>query len=124
MANRDDEYKEIFLAEALDNFEEVNRLMTHLEKHSTDKETIHALFRITHTLKGNASGMGFNGIAEISHVLEDLFGEIREGRILVDETLFSMLYKAVDVLGNLIRAIRDRRTPAISSRQTFCVCVR
>lgn len=107
MANRDDEYKEIFLAEALDNFEEVNRLMTHLEKHTGDKETIHALFRITHTLKGNASGMGFTGIAEIAHVLEDLFGEIRDGRIHVDESLFSMLFKAVDVLGNLIRAIRD-----------------
>jgi len=107
MANRDDEYKEIFLAEALDNFEEVNRLMTHLEKHTSDKETIHALFRITHTLKGNAAGMGFTGIAEMSHVLEDLFGEIREGRIRVDESLFSMLFKAVDVLGSLIRAIRE-----------------
>jgi len=107
MANRDDEYKEIFLAEALDNLEEINRLMTHLEKNTSDKETIHALFRITHTLKGNASGMGFVGIGEMSHVLEDLFGEVRDGRIQLDEALFSMLFKAVDVLGNLIRAIRD-----------------
>ena len=107
MANRDDEYKEIFLAEALDNFEEVNRLITHLEKHAGDKETIHALFRITHTLKGNALGMGYSGIAEMSHVLEDLFGEMREGRVLMDEPLFAMLFKAVDVLGNLIQAIRD-----------------
>lgn len=107
MANRDDEYKEIFLAEALDNLEEINRLMTHLEKQSGDKETLHALFRITHTLKGNASGMGFTGISEMSHVLEDLFGEMREGRIGMDESLFTMLFKAVDVLGNLIHAIRD-----------------
>lgn len=107
MANRDDEYKEIFLAEALDNLEEINRLMTHLEKNVNDKETLHALFRITHTLKGNASGMGFTGISEMSHVLEDLFGEVREQRILLDETLFTMLFKAVDVLGNLIRAVRE-----------------
>lgn len=107
MANRDDEYKEIFLAEALENFEEVNRLITHLEKHAGDRETIHALFRITHTLKGNASGMGYAGIAEMSHVLEDLFGEMREGRILIDEQLFAMLFKAVDVLGSQIHAIRD-----------------
>ncbi|MEJ1237080.1 chemotaxis protein CheA [Chryseolinea sp. T2] len=107
MANRDDEYKEIFLAEALDNFEEVNRLITHLEKHAGDKETVHALFRITHTLKGNALGMGYSGIAEMSHVLEDLFGEMRDGRVLMDESLFAMLFKAVDALGNLIQAIRD-----------------
>lgn len=107
MANREDEYKEIFLAEAIGNLEEVNRLVTVLEKHVADKETINALFRITHTLKGNAAGMGFTGISEISHVLEDLFGEARDGKIVLDEALFSVLFKAVDVLGSLIHAVRD-----------------
>ncbi len=107
MKNKDEEYKEIFLAEALDNFEEINRLLTHLEKNPSDKNTIHALFRITHTLKGNASGMGFTGIAEMAHVLEDLFGEVRDGRILLDENLYASIFKAVDVLGHLINAIKD-----------------
>jgi len=107
MKNKEDEYKEIFLAEALDNSEEINRLLTNLEKNLSDKNTIHALFRITHTLKGNAAGMGFTGIAEMAHVLEDLFGEVRDGRILLEPELFSSVFKAVDVLGGLINAIRD-----------------
>jgi two-component system, chemotaxis family, sensor kinase CheA len=107
MRNKEAEYKEIFLAEAMDNFEEINRLLTHLEKNKTDKKTIHALFRITHTLKGNASGMGFTGIYEMAHVLEDLFGEVRDGRILMDENLFSTIFKATDALGSLINAIKD-----------------
>jgi two-component system chemotaxis sensor kinase CheA len=107
MKDKEEEYKEIFLAEALDNFEEINRLLTVLEKNPGDKNTIHALFRITHTLKGNAAGMGFTGIAEIAHVLEDLFGEIRDGRIALDTALFSSIFKGVDVLGNLINAIKD-----------------
>lgn len=106
---KEEEYKEIFLAEALDNHEEINRMLTVLEKNASDMNTIHALFRITHTLKGNAAGMGFSIIAELAHVLEDLFGEVRNGRLVLDSHLFSSVYKGVDVLGELINAIRDNR---------------
>src|SRR6516162_4418119 len=98
MKSKEEEYKEIFLAEALDNFEEINRQLITLEKSKSDKATIHALFRITHTLKGNAAGMGFSSIAEIAHVLEDLFGEMRDGKIRLDDNIFTSLYKGVDTL--------------------------
>jgi two-component system chemotaxis sensor kinase CheA len=104
---KDQEYKEIFLAESLENFEEINRLLTQLEKHPSEKNTLHALFRITHTLKGNAAGMGFTGIAELAHVLEDLFGEVRDGNIVMDRPVFEPVFKGVDVLGALINAVRD-----------------
>lgn len=108
MKNKDEEYKEIFLAEAMDNFEEINRLLTNLEKNPTDKNIINALFRITHTLKGNAAGMGYTAIAEIGHVLEDLFGEVRDGRITLMQDTFTSVFKAADVLGHLINAIKDQ----------------
>jgi two-component system chemotaxis sensor kinase CheA len=107
MKGKEEEYKEIFLGEALDNFEEINRLLTNLEKDPREKNTLHALFRITHTLKGNAAGMGFQGIGEMAHVLEDLFGEVRDGRIILDENLFASVFKGVDTLGSLINAVRD-----------------
>lgn len=109
MKNKDEEYREIFLAEALEQYEEINRLLTVLEKNTGEKKTIHALFRITHTLKGNASGMGFTGIAEIAHVLEDLFGEVRENKVALDDQIFATVFKAVDVLGHLISAVRDNK---------------
>jgi two-component system chemotaxis sensor kinase CheA len=108
MKNKDEEYQEIFLAEAIDNFEEINRLLTHLEKNPSDKNAVHALFRITHTLKGNSAGMGYTAIAEMGHVLEDLFGEVREGRIVIDNNLYNTIFKGVDVLGQLINAIKDK----------------
>ncbi|MBY0425804.1 MAG: Hpt domain-containing protein, partial [Cytophagales bacterium] len=108
MVNKEAEYKEIFLAEAQENYAEINRLLTCLEKDYSDKSTMQALFRITHTLKGNAAGMGFLGIAEMAHVLEDLFGEVREGKISLEATMFGSIFKAVDVLGNLINSIQDQ----------------
>ena len=107
MKEKENEYREIFLAEALGNIEEVNRLLTILEKSGNESNTINALFRITHTLKGNASGMGFTAIAEMAHVLEDLFGMMREGTFSFQSDLFGTIYKGVDVLSKLIDAIRD-----------------
>ena len=104
---KEDEYKEIFLAEALDHHEELNRLITALEKKPTDTSAINAIFRITHTLKGNAAGMGFSGIAELSHTLETLFGEIRDQRLSLMADIFTALFKAIDVLGALIRSVQD-----------------
>ncbi len=106
---KDNEYREIFLAEALENFTEINRLLTVLEKNTNDTKAVQALFRLTHTLKGNATGMGFENIAELAHVMEDLFGEVRENRIQLGEEIFTSVFKAADTLGELIDSIKTPR---------------
>ena len=106
MKSNDEEYKEIFLAEALENFEEINKVLTQLEKKPTDAGYINTLFRITHTMKGNATAMGFDGISSLTHILEDLFGEVRNKKIELDSEIFTALFKAVDVLEALIGAIK------------------
>lgn len=102
---KEEDYKEMFIAEAIGNYEELNRLFTVLEKNIADKNAANHIFRITHTLKGNAMGMGFNDIADLAHVMEDVFGEVKAGRVELDETLFNNLFTANDKLGLLIDAI-------------------
>jgi two-component system chemotaxis sensor kinase CheA len=106
MGSKEDEYKEMFLAEALDNYEELNTLFTQLEKDTSNKKVVNHIFRITHTLKGNAMGMGFEAITELSHVMEDIFSEVKEDNIKLDDDLFNSLFKANDKLGELIVAIK------------------
>lgn len=107
MSSSQEEYKDMFLAEALENYEELNNLLTALEKIPDDQKAIDALFRITHTLKGNALGMGFTGIAEISHVMEDLFGAVKNKQIKLDLDLVNSLFKANDKLGELIEGVKN-----------------
>ncbi len=118
MSSKEEEYKEIFLAEALENFEEINKVLTQLEKAPADKSHIDALFRITHTLKGNAAGMGFENIGDLAHVMEDLFGEVRSQNITLNEDVFSSLFKAVDILGALINAIKTNEKVAYRGIKT------
>lgn len=106
MMNKEEEYKELFMAEALESHETLNRLFTDLEKDSANSSVINNIFRITHTLKGNAMGMGFTRIAELSHTLEDVFGLIKSGSLTIDSELFQMLFRGVDKLGELISEIK------------------
>lgn len=118
MGSREDEYKEMFLAEALDSYEQLNNLFTKLEKDITNKKVIDHIFRITHTLKGNAMGMGFEAIAELGHVMEDIFSEVKSGKIELDDELFNSLFKANDKLGQLIDAIKTEKKVAYKGIRT------
>lgn len=103
--SKEKEYKEIFLAEAQESYEELNNLFTELEKDINNRSAVDAIFRITHTLKGNAMGMGFTKIAELSHVMEDVFNEVKSSRLKLDSIIFNSLFKANDILGQLINAL-------------------
>ncbi|HEY8938301.1 MAG TPA: chemotaxis protein CheA, partial [Cyclobacteriaceae bacterium] len=96
-------------AEAIEGYTEINRLLTVLEKNVTDDKAIQALFRLTHTLKGNATGMGYEKIAELAHAMEDFFGEVRENRIQLGKEIFASVFKAADTLGDLIDTIKNPR---------------
>src|ERR1700753_887227 len=96
---KENELKEIFLAEALEGHEELNKLFTELEKDGKNKKAIESVFRITHTLKANAAGMGYDDIASMSHTLEDVFSEIRTEKISIEGQLFNDLFRAIDMLG-------------------------
>lgn len=106
MKSKEEEYKELFHAEALENFEELNRLFTDLENDHTDLNAINSIFRIVHTLKGNAMGMGFDDIAALSHVMEDVMGSVQQGTMALNKDLFDSLFKANDKLGALIDALK------------------
>ncbi len=106
---KEQEYIEIFLAEAQESHEKLNLLFTELERDNTSRKAIDAIFRITHTLKGNAMGMGFSEIAEMSHVMEDVFNEVKNGKLVLDAELFSSLFRANDILGELIEAITSAK---------------
>jgi two-component system chemotaxis sensor kinase CheA len=111
MKSKEDEIKEIFLAESLEQVEELNKLFTELEKNHASKRAINAIFRITHTLKANAAGMGFDDIAGMAHVLEDIFSEIKNNRLTINTALFNDLFRANDTLAAMISGVKTSAAP-------------
>jgi two-component system chemotaxis sensor kinase CheA len=87
---------------------ELDRLFTILEKNHQDKACLEAIFRITHTLKANAAGLGYVGISQMSHTLEDIFSLIKQEPNLLNQNLLNDLFRANDKLGELIQSINTQ----------------
>ncbi|MFK7952223.1 MAG: chemotaxis protein CheA [Ekhidna sp.] len=105
MSSREDEYRQLFLTEANENLEELNRLFVTIEKDQSDRQAINSIFRIIHTLKGNAMGMGYEAIADLTHTMEDIFGAIKDRKIKLTAELAENLFRANDKLDGLVKAI-------------------
>jgi len=80
--SKEAEYRQLFLTEALENFEDLNNLFVVLEKDPSDRDAIDSIFRIVHTLKGNSMLMGISSITNLTHTMEDVFGALKAKKII------------------------------------------
>lgn len=114
----EEEYKELFVAEALEIIESLNQTITELENNPGNASKIDAIFRLIHTLKGNAMGMGYNNIGELSHVVEDIFGEVKKNSALLDEELIQSIFKSIDKLSEMVDALSSGATVSYKGLRT------
>ena len=93
-----------FLTEAGEHLRALEEALVALEARPEDAELLNGIFRVAHSLKGDALMVGFPRIADFAHRLEDLLERLRDGALAVDADLISLLLRAVDVLRALLAA--------------------
>jgi two-component system chemotaxis response regulator CheY len=98
----DQELIEEFKIEFQENIEDAIHYILSLEKNPEDKETINALFRIFHTIKGNAGVVGFEKMGKLTHEAENLLENIREKTLQVNSQILETLLMTTDVLTALL----------------------
>jgi two-component system, chemotaxis family, sensor kinase CheA len=95
-------YKELFISESREHLNSMNELIVFLEKENGDREKIDSLFRAAHSIKGMAASMGYDGIAELAHRLEDLMDRVRKGILTFDAGAADLLLEGADSLDSMI----------------------
>lgn len=93
-----------FFAESLDGLGTVEQELLQLEQHGHSKETLDAIFRVVHSLKGSAGSLGFGVIAELAHEMESVLDRLRQGTADVTPECTNVLLRGVDCLRNWIIA--------------------
>ncbi|MGD0515792.1 MAG: chemotaxis protein CheA, partial [Terriglobales bacterium] len=68
----------------------------------SDPELLHTIFRVAHSIKGNATSLQLTDLAGFAHVVEDLLDVFREQQALPSADLISLLLKAVDELRAMV----------------------
>lgn len=93
------------MAEALEYYDAMSRHLSELERNPQEVAALNELFRLMHNLKANARAMGFIDMGEVAHKMETLFGQIRGNERTFTGSLVTLTFRAVDILGNMIRAV-------------------
>jgi two-component system chemotaxis sensor kinase CheA len=91
-----------FLIESEEGLDSMEQALVQMESNPSDPELLHGIFRVAHTLKGNATSLGFRTLAGFAHVVEDLLDIFREQQTLPSADLISLLLKAVDELRAMV----------------------
>ncbi|HVQ30210.1 MAG TPA: Hpt domain-containing protein, partial [Vicinamibacteria bacterium] len=87
-----------FVAETEEGLSTMEQALIGLEARPADAELLGSIFRVAHTLKGNAAILGLAVPAEFAHALEDLLDRVRAKTVPVTAVLVTLLLEAVDVL--------------------------
>lgn len=80
-----------------------------LETRPDDAELLNTIFRICHTVKGDAAILELPALTEFAHVLEDLLDGLRANTLLASAEVVTLLLRAVDALREMVADAVDGR---------------
>ncbi|MGE5866139.1 MAG: chemotaxis protein CheA [Rhizobacter sp.] len=100
-----DDVLTIFFAESRELLESMETSLLSIGRSSDAAETVNAIFRAAHTIKGSAGLFGLDDIVAFTHVVESVLDDVRAGVVSIDEPLVSLLLACGDHIGALVDAV-------------------
>ncbi len=116
-----DETLQIFFSETDELVKSAEESLLALESTPESTEDIEQLFRSVHTMKSGAAMVGFMGISEYTHLLENLLERLRSGKLAVTNNLITFLLDAIDFIRSMLDRVAEGEAEAdpevLSQRQ-------
>ncbi|HEY3487288.1 MAG TPA: Hpt domain-containing protein, partial [Gammaproteobacteria bacterium] len=109
----DPELIQIFLEEAPDSIETVERELQAWKNGGLKPEKFNEVLRQLHTLKGSSRMANLSDIGDLSHTLESLFIAIASDKLTPSEGLANVLASAVDRIMGMLDLLAQGRMPAV-----------
>ena len=101
------EIKEIFFQECEEQLAELESGLLRLNDGDRDPETVNAVFRAVHSIKGGAGAFGLDDLVSFAHVFETTLDCVRSNRLEPTQDVLKVMLKSADVLADLTNAARD-----------------
>src|ERR1700759_3487002 len=99
--------RETFFQECEEQLAELESGLLAMEAGDTDPETINAVFRAVHSVKGGAGAFSLDALVRFSHVFENVLDDIRSERLAPGADGVRTLLRAADMLADHVRSARD-----------------
>jgi len=96
-----------FFEECEELLEAMDAGLAAIEEGDQDAETVNAVFRAVHSIKGGAGAFGLDDLVAFAHNFETVFDDVRSNKLELDEKLIQLLFRASDHLSDLVTCARD-----------------
>ncbi|WEX78005.1 chemotaxis protein CheA [Sinorhizobium numidicum] len=104
------EIKEIFFQECEEQLAELETGLLKLNDGDRDPETVNAVFRAVHSIKGGAGAFGLDDLVSFAHVFETTLDCVRSNKLEPNQDVLKVMLRSADVLADLTNAARDGGT--------------
>ena len=101
------QYLEIFIDETKEHLQNLNTSILELEQDPENMDTVNEIFRAAHSLKGMAGTMGYKRMQTLTHDMENVFSEVRNGTIKVNAEIIDVLFQILDALDEYLNNIQS-----------------
>ena len=101
------QYLEIFIDESNEHLQNLNTQILNLESDPENMDTINEIFRAAHSLKGMAGTMGYKRMQTLTHDMENVFSEVRNGNIKVTPNMVDILFQCLEALDEYVNNVKE-----------------
>jgi len=102
-----DHAQQTFVEESRDLLTHMEASLLRLETEPGDAETLAAMFRAAHTIKGSAGLFGFDAIVSFTHVAESVLDRVREGKLGLDSARVALLLACCDHISRQLDSVEQ-----------------
>ncbi len=94
-----------FIAEAGESIDAVDEALVRLEVRPDDADSLNAIFRLVHSIKGTSGFLALTKLEAVTHAAETLLGRFRDGEIAVSAEAVTLVLAAVDRVRAIMTAL-------------------
>ncbi len=99
--------RDTFFQECEEQLAELEAGLMAMEQGGGDAETVNAVFRAVHSIKGGAGAFALDDLVRFAHVFETSLDLVRSGRMAASPIALKLMLRATDTLADLVRVARD-----------------
>ena len=99
--------KQTFFQECEEQLAEMEDGLLIIEREEGDVETINAVFRAVHSIKGGAGAFGLDDLVRFAHTFETTLDGMRSGKLEITPQIVKLMLRSADILADLVRISRD-----------------
>jgi two-component system chemotaxis sensor kinase CheA len=96
------QFHALFFEEATENLAQLEQLLLHIDAASADDETLNAVFRCAHSVKGGAATFGFADVTQLTHQMETLLDKLRRRELAASVQAIDLLLQGSDALRTML----------------------